>query len=68
MTASKGCMHQAVRPSLPKGEREVQAVGEVVHQLDLLVEADLVVLLVLEEAEGVMVPLVIPLVGEVAQN
>ena len=62
MTASKP-VHQAVRPSLPKGGREVQAVGEVVHPLDLLVEADLVVLLVLEEVEGEMVPRV----GEVAQ-
>ena len=57
MTASKGCMHQAVRPSLPKGEREVQAVGEVVHPLDLLEEVDLAILLVLEEEEGKMVPL-----------
>ncbi len=68
MTASKRCVHQAVRPSLPKWEREVQAVGMVVHPLNLLVEADLVVLLVLEEVEGEMVPLVIPLVGEVAHN
>ena len=45
----------------------MQAVGEVVHPLDLLVEAVLVVLPVLEEEEGEMVPLVIPLVGEVAQ-
>ena len=39
----------------------MQALGEVVHPLYLLVEADLVVLLVLEEVEGEMVPLVIPL-------
>ncbi len=67
MTASKCCVRQAVRTSLPKGKREVQAVGEVVHPLDLLVEAVLVVLPVLEEEEGEMVPLVIPLVGEVVQ-
>ena len=66
MTASKCCAHQAVRLSLPKGEREVQAVGEVVPQLVLLVEAQVVVLLVLVEVE--VAPLVDPLVGEVAQT
>ncbi len=45
----------------------MQAVGEVVHPLDLLVEAVLVVLPVLEKEEWEMVPLAIPLGGEVAQ-
>ncbi len=41
--------------------------GGAVHPLDLLGEADLVDLLVLEEVEGEMVPLVVPLVGEDTQ-
>ncbi len=49
MTASKRCAHQAVRPSLLKGETEAQAVGKVVHPLDLLEETDLAILLILEE-------------------
>ncbi len=48
MTASRCCARQAVRPSPSKGEREVQAVREVVHPLDLLEEADLVIPLILE--------------------
>ncbi len=67
MTAGRRRTHQAVQPSLLKGEREVQAVGRAVHPLDLLGEADLVVLLVLEEVEVEMVPLVVPLVGEDTQ-
>ncbi len=38
--------------------------GEVVHPLGLLEEADLETLLILEEEEGEMDPLVIPLEGE----
>ncbi len=68
MTASRCCTCQAVRPSLLKGEREVQAMGEVVHPMDLLEEVDLATLLILEEEEeGEMDPLVIPLEGEVTQ-
>ena len=63
MTACRRRAHQAVRPSPQKGEGEVPAVGEVDHPLGLE-EVDLETLLIREEEEGEMDPLVIPLEGE----